>query len=314
MSTIAQPDAPTSTRSRVRRILTSLAVAVVVLVLLIYLGISALAANILTTPQRTFGAETPAAFHLTFSDVRFPARGGDVSIAGWFIPREASRKALVLVHGKDGNRSGEFGGKFVDFAAALHDRGFAVLMIDMRGHGQSGDAHFSFGLNERRDIEGAVDWLEQQGFQPGSIGVLGVSLGAASSIGAAADDPDIGALVADSSYAAVYPIIQHEWGTVSHLPDIFLPSTLLVGRLMLGADIAASRPVDEVGRIAPRPVLIIHGTGDQLIPEEHARQLKAAGPSAELWEVPGAEHAGSYDMDPRAYTERVATFFEQHLK
>jgi len=312
MSTVAR--SATSARPRIRRRLTRLALGLAALLLVAYLGIATLAANILTTPRRSFGARTPAALSLAYSDASFPARGGDVAIAGWFIPQPGSHRAVVLVHGKDSSRAAEFAGHFVDLAAALHARGFAVLMIDMRGHGRSGDAHFSFGLNERRDVEGAVDWLKGQGFGPGSIGVLGVSMGAAASIGAAADDADIGALAEDCSYAAIEPIIQKEWRGASGLPELFLPATLLMGRLLFGYDIAAARPVDEIGRIAPRPLLIIHGIADQLIPLAHAEQLRAAAPSAELWEVAGAAHAGAYLADPRAYVERVAGFFERSLK
>jgi uncharacterized protein len=312
MRSVVQSSA--SIRRPIRRRLARLAIALAIALLVVYLAISALAASILTTPQRSFGAETPAALNLAFSETSFPARGGDVTIAGWFIPQPAGRRAVVLVHGKDSSRTNEFAGHFIDFAAALHARGFAVLMIDMRGHGRSGDAHFSFGLNERRDVEGAVDWLKGQGFRAGSIGVMGVSMGAASSIGAAADDSDIGALVADCSYAAIYPIIQKEWRGASGLPEFFLPSTLLVGQLLYGYDIADASPVDEVGRIAPRPLLLIHGAADQLIPVAQAEQLKAAAPSAELWEVPGAGHAGAYLANPQAYVEKVAWFFERSLK
>lgn len=313
MGTVARPTARGAAR-RARRILARVAVVAAALTLAVYLGISALAAATLTRPQRSFGATMPAAFGLAFDEVRFPARGGDVEIAGWFIPSAASRKAVVLVHGKDGNRAGEFQGRFVDFAAALHERGLAVLMIDMRGHGRSGDARLSFGIDERRDVEGAVDWLERQGFRPGEVGVLGVSMGAAASIGAAAEDADIGALVADCSYAAIYPIIQREWRAASGLPDLFLPSTRLLVRLLVGADIGSARPVEEIGRIAPRPVLIIHGAADQYIPPDHARQLAAADPAAQLWEVPGAGHGGSYGANPGAYVDRVVGFFERSLK
>jgi alpha-beta hydrolase superfamily lysophospholipase len=88
--------------------------------------------------------------------VSFPARGNDVAISAWYIPHEGSRKALILVHGKDNNRVAEFDVHFVDFAASFHERGFTVLMIDLRGHGLSGEGHVSWGMNERRDIEGAV--------------------------------------------------------------------------------------------------------------------------------------------------------------
>ena len=93
-----------------------------------------------------------------------------MQLAAWYVPSDSSRRAVVLVHGKDGSRTADFNGGFMDLAAALHKRGLAVLMIDLRGHGQSDDAHFSFGINERRDIEGAVDWLMARQFPPGSMG------------------------------------------------------------------------------------------------------------------------------------------------
>lgn len=171
----------------------------------------------------------------------------------------------------------------------------------------------SFGLAERRDILGAVDWLMAQGFHAGSIGVLGVSMGAASAIGAAAEDPAIGALVADCSYAEIEPPMQRHWSAASGLPDIFLPSTLFMGQFVLGMDLTTARPVAEIDDIAPRPVLIIHGNADAFTPVEHGRALAAAAPEAEYWEVSGAGHARSYEVNPQQYVDRVAAFFMQHL-
>ena len=313
MTSTAQT-AAASLRSRTRRWLTRLALGLVVLALALYIGISVLAASILTVPRRAVSAAMPASLGLAFQDVQFPAQVDAVPISGWYIPRDSSRTSIVLVHGKDSNRSKEFGGRFPDLAAALHERGFAVLMIDLRGHGQSGDGRYSFGLNEQRDIAGAADWLRSQGFLPGSIGVLGVSMGAASSMFAAANDPDIGALIEDCGYADINPILAREWSTASGLPNVFLPSSLLAARLMYGYDISAARPVAEVGKIAPRPMLIIHGIADTLIPIAQAEQIKAANPSAELWEVAGAGHAGSYAANPQAYVDRVASFFAKSLQ
>lgn len=297
------------------KILKWLAIIVAILLVVGYLGVGAVAADVLTTPKRDFStAITPANFNLAYQDVRFPARSDKVDIAGWYLPREASQKVIVLVHGKDCSRTIEFGGHFVDLAVALQQSGFSVLMIDLRGHGQSGDAHFSFGLIERRDVEGATDWLVTKGFKPGSIGALGVSLGAASSIGATADDPDIGALVEDSGFAQICPILERQWGSASGLPDIFFSSTLLMIRAKFGYDLCASRPVDEIGRIAPRPVLIIHSTSDVLVPVTNAEQLRAAAPFAESWIVTGPEHARSFNADPAAYSKKVINFFQRSLK
>jgi fermentation-respiration switch protein FrsA (DUF1100 family) len=139
-------------------------------------------------------------------------------------------------------------------------------------------------------------------------------MGAASGIGATHDDADIGALVADCSYAEIYPLMQMHWGEASHLPDVFLPSTLLMGRILLGKDLTTANPVTEIGAIAPRPVLIIHGAADQFTPVAQGRELAAAAPAAQYWEVAGADHAESYLVNPQAYTTRVADFFDQALR
>lgn len=205
MTTAIQPQPRTRTSS----VLKWLAITIPPALALAYLAVGGVAANALTVPKRQFDAQnTPARLGLAFDDVRFPSRGDGVQIAGWYIPSSASRRALVLVHGRDASRTVEFAGAFVDLAAMLQKGGYNVLMIDLRGHGQSGDGRYSFGLNERRDVEGAVDWLLNKGFAPGSIGVLGVSLGAASAVGATADEPRIGALVTDSAFAEFCPVLQ----------------------------------------------------------------------------------------------------------
>lgn len=301
-------------RPRSRRLwLRTAALSALILALVAYLGISAIAATVLTTPRRSFTPEaSPAALGLPFRDVQFAARGDGVPIAGWFLPAQ-SKAAVIMVHGKDSSRTNEFGGQFVHLAGALQQHGLNVLMIDMRGHGQSGEAHFSFGPNERQDVLGAVDWLRGQGFQPGRIGVLGVSMGAAASMLAAADDPAIGALMEDCGYATIKPIIEHEWSSASGLPGIFLPSTILMSQVLYGIDLGAARPVDQIGRMAGRQVLIIHGTSDTLVPPENATELAAALPTAHVWLVAGAAHARSYNHDPEAYQQRVTTFFRNAL-
>jgi pimeloyl-ACP methyl ester carboxylesterase len=186
-------------------------------------------------------------------------------------------------------------------------------MIDLRGHGQSGRARFGFGRTERLDVRGAVDWLVARGFRPGRIGVLGISMGGATSIGAASEDDRIGALVADSSFAELASLVETHWTSETHLPALFLPVTKWLGKHWFGCDIDAARPVDEIGAIR-RPILLIHGDADPITPAQHARRLKrAAGSSAELWEPHSDRHAGVYFVNPRVYLDKVAEFFARHL-
>jgi dipeptidyl aminopeptidase/acylaminoacyl peptidase len=292
--------------------------AVLLLLLLAYLGAGALIAGELTLPKRQFYPQAAASLGLPYQDVRFPARGDGVEIAGWYVPSAGSTRAIIVVHGKDQSRATEFfdtfpTGRLTEMSAGLQAAGFAVLMIDLRGHGQSGDARYSFGLKERRDVMGAADWLRAQGFKSGSIGALGVSLGAAATVGAAAEDADIGAAVVDSGFAEWRPVMYANWASATGLPEAMIPSARLMSRLLFGYDVCDARPVTEIGRIAPRPVLLIHTVRDQLIAASHADQMKAALPSAELWMAGGLEHARNYNADPAAYLRKVSEFFDKGL-
>ena len=280
----------------------------------LYLLVGGLAADRLTRTRRLFDpANTPGRQGLPYEDVRFPARDGRAEIAAWFIPSPANSRVVILVHGIEASRTAAFVNRFPEVAAGLARAGLAVLMLDLRGHGLSSPSRFSFGLRERYDILGAVDWLRGRGFQPGKIGLLGVSLGAGSSIGAAAAEPAVGALVTDSSFADIGPIVEANWRKRSGLPQFFLGGARLMARVLCGEDIYAARPVDELPALAPRPVLLIHTELDQDVPLSHLQQLHAALPAAETWVVRAGQHAEIYNALPDEYLARVVGFFDRQL-
>jgi dipeptidyl aminopeptidase/acylaminoacyl peptidase len=309
----AQITPSTSQRKLRWRLIVKVIVGILVSLALVYIALSAYAGHTLTTPKRIFEPEKAAVFAIAPEEVKFPAADG-LEIAGWFIPAAAGDKALILIHGRNVSRTQNFDGEFAEFGAAMQRRGFAVLTIDLRGHGQSADARCTFGLTERRDVIGAFNWLKQRGYQADKIAILGVSLGAAAAIGAAADDPEIGVLVLDSGFAEIYPIMQLLWSSGSGLPGIFMPSTLLFGHWLTGYDLTSARPVKELERMAPRPILIIHSVLDPETPVEHAYQLRAAAPSSEYWETTAAKHAMNYNDNPQAYIDKVADFLNRSLK
>ena len=81
-----------------------------------------------------------------------------------------------------------------------------------------------------------------------------------------------------------------------------------------GARLADFRPVTAVARLAPRPLLLIHGDSDASVPVEHGHRLyAAAGDPKDLWVLPGVGHVGGYFADRAAYVERVIDFFDRSL-
>lgn len=159
---------------------------------------------------------------------------------------------------------------------------------------------------------GAVDWLIERGYAPGSIGVLGASMGGAVALRAAALESSIGAVVADSAFADFASMIAARFTRLSGLPRCFLPGALAIGRRFAGADLARVRPLDDAAVLRGRPVLIVHGDADPFIPVVHAQALAAAS-GASLWITRSGRHIGSYAAAPEAYAARVIGFFARHL-
>lgn len=299
------------------------------LLVVVYFGVGAVAASQLTKPLRRFDpADNPSAYGLDYEEVRYPARNDGLEIAAWYIPSEENEKVILLVHGKDDSRTYAFCNGFVAFAKELHDAGFSVMMIDLRGHGESADSRFYFGIRENSDVLGAVDWLEARGYQPGKIGVLGYSLGAASVIYAAAEEQAIGAIWIDSAYADVGAVLEDTWVSVSGLPQMMLYSTEAMVRLQYGYDIAASRPIERILEVAPRPIYAAHCQEDPFIKISQMEELLTVSQNVQTWVMANCDqhsqgldlvpeflnsHAIGYCLQPDEYTQRVIQFFSENL-
>lgn len=269
-----------------------------------YAGLAAFVAQRFTTARRKLPSALPA------RALRFPSRDGRATIAASWLPADDARAAVVFVHGKDACRGDELKGDSLALAARLNAAGLSVLMIDLRGHGHSSGARLTYGERERHDVLGAVDWLRAQGVL--RIGVLGASMGGACGLLAAADEPAIGALVADSAFADFGQMIERQFRRLSRLPACVLPGALAIGRALTGVALPRVCPLAAARRLTGRPCLLIHSAGDRFVPAADACRLAAAA-GAELWITDSPGHIGSYRALPEAYADRVTGFFVQHL-
>lgn len=157
----------------------------------------------------------------------------------------------------------------------------------------------------------------------------GTSYGAAIALLAAAEIPEIGAVIADSAYADVRDLIATEVARRTHVPGtiadwVMRPGIETAAWMLYGLDLAAVAPERAVSRIAPRPVLLIHGAQDPVIPPEHARRLKhrAVNAGAELWMLDGLGHTegaqfGACNLVPSpgrpAFLKRIVSFLDDAL-
>ncbi len=275
--------------------------AVVALVVLYAVGVAV--SVTVVPPTASPAGETPGAHGLDAEEVTVEADDG-VALSAWWVPSRTGA-AVVLLHG-----SGETRAATLPQAEVLAGRGYGVLMLDARGHGDSEGRGMDLGWYGDDDVVGAVDFLTgEESVDPGRIAVLGLSMGAEEAIGAAAADPRIRAVVAEGATGRTAPD-----------KDAWLPGGVS-GTLQRGLDRLTYAVVDLLTPASPPApladaVAAADGTPFLLItagtvPDEAvaADVLQDAAPErVQVWSVPGASHTHALAAEPGEWADRVTSF------
>ena len=253
----------------------------------------------------------PDQFGLPYENVYFKTED-KVQLKGWFIPSEAySNKTIILMHGWGMNRADILKNTYF-----LRDLGFNLLYFDFRALGESGGKTSSIGYLELKDVAAAVRFLKETRPQfCEKIGLYGLSMGGMVAICEAARNPEIACVVAEASYYSFRRVVSR-WAWVHHRVPYFplIPIILHYIHKYLGVNPERYSPKYNIPRISPRPVFIIHGRYDNLVPAAQAKLLfKKAGEPKEIWLVPGAKHNKCAEVGGFEYKQRLADFFRQHL-
>jgi fermentation-respiration switch protein FrsA (DUF1100 family) len=304
---------------------TSLAILIAVVVLAIIV-LSAVAwrwsTELIKSPEPD-PLTSPEEYGLPFTEVLFPSSDG-LGLHGWFLPAErvtdfsledydwatGSKGTIVLGHGRFGSKDADL--KYVPW---LREAQYNCFMFDFRGHGRSEGDYTSFGYHERKDLLGALDFLRSKNIS--QVGVLGFSLGGVVGITTAAECEEIVAVVADGAFVELRGALARgaaERGFPRRLIRLLGPFILWLAGKRVGADLEESDPIRSVGRIAPRPLLLIHGENDPYVSVDDAQRLyERAGEPKELWIARGAGHRRVDEAYPQEYRERVVAFFDKYL-
>ncbi len=256
----------------------------------------------------------PSEYRMEYEAVSFTSEDS-VALKGWLVKpaHPASQSpAIILCHGVGANKS-----DFTELAAFLAKRGYFVLQFDFRAHGESSGRRTSLGYHEQKDVLAALGFLKTRAeIDPKRIGVYGFSMGGAAAVLAAARSNGFQALVADSAFTSLKDQARTAITGFYHLPSFpFLHLTILGYELSFRTRVDAIAPVEAIAALAPTPVLIIAGEGDDLIPADNGRKLyAAANEPKELWIIYGAEHGGTLAAAGDEYEKRVGEFFDRYLK
>jgi fermentation-respiration switch protein FrsA (DUF1100 family) len=262
-----------------------------------------------TNVPRPMISATPGSRGLPYSSVTLTTRDG-VDLAGWYLPA-TNGAAVVLLHGAGSTRS-----QVLDEAAVLAANGFGVLMIDARGHGESGGRAMDFGWHGDADIAAATAFLAaQDDVDPRRIGVIGSSMGGEEAIGASGSNELIRAVVAEGATARIAD--DEAW-----LSDRFGVRGVVQEQLervqdwVTDALTDASPPMalgDAVARSGDTRYLLI-SAGDVADEGHAAAYLGAVAPArVDTWDVEGASHTDGLGTAPDEWERRVVEFLTKAL-
>jgi pimeloyl-ACP methyl ester carboxylesterase len=266
-------------------------------VIVIAIGTAWVISGDLVEPARSVMGRPP--LDLEASNITFASSSGAL-IHGWLSRGKPGQGVVLLLHGTRGDRR-----DMSSRAQFLHKLGYTVLLFDFQAHGDSRGQQVTFGERESRDVVASLQYIAHE-LPDEHIGVIGVSLGAASFV-LAAGRPAVNAVVLESMYPTIQQAVSERIGWLGPIlgPVVF---TQVQARLQIPDD--RLRVVDRMSKLGA-PVLIVNGARDHI---DAARQIfAAAAEPKEFWAVEGAGHVDLHAFAKGDYERRIGDFLGRYL-
>jgi pimeloyl-ACP methyl ester carboxylesterase len=269
-----------------------------VLLVAIPLGFS----QLLLGTQRQATSPPPAGYR----EIHVISEG--LRLRAWLNPCvPTARPAALIVHGL-----GDSLESWLEVAQVLRRRGHSVLLLDLRGHGGSAGRYTTLGGRERSDVRAALRYLDERHLSGAGFLLMGASMGAVAVLRAAADDPNVVAVVAEAPFDSYRESVAHHARLLYGLPRWvpWIPLSIAFAEWRAGFDADDVDAVAAASRVRA-PLLAICDGADERMPEPVVRRVYDAHPGPKrFWLCPGAGHVGA-SLHPD-YWKEVLGFLEEN--
>lgn len=248
--------------------------------------INTMIASMIFFPTREFSLE-PNRLGLAYEDVFCKTRD-NVQIHGWFLSPKAgsSNLCLLFFHGNADNISIR-----LPKAKEWVDRGISVFLVDYRGYGKSG-GEIKRGEDLYEDGKAAFDWVRQRGFHPSQIVLYGESLGGVPAIRLGSEEK-CKAVILEAPFTSTKELAKKHYGLTP--PDFMIKDFLFDNE-------------SEITKLKT-PLLVVHGTADEIVPFEMGKRLFDQAPSPkEFFEIRNARHNDISEVGGIQFYEKPLQF------
>ncbi len=227
-----------------------------------------------------------------------------LELEGWYVPSR-NGAAVIAFPGRTNPQP---------HARMLIKHGYGVLLFDRRGEGASDGDGNMFGWGGTRDIEAALDFLEDRpDVDPERIGGLGLSVGGELMLQAATEDTRLAAVVSEGAGTRTLSEELVDYDANSLIWGFHSLVAKHIGVALFSHESPPPSLIKILHRVGPRPALLIwapHTRNREAINQLYQQLI---GPSAELWSIDDAEHMKGLQADPVEYERRVMGFFDDAL-
>ena len=243
-------------------------------------------------------------------DVRITSFDG-LTLRGYYYEYAPGAPIELMLHGYRGSSERDMpGGVQRSFAC-----GRSALVVDQRCSGRSDGRTITFGIHERRDVLGWVDFLEKRFGPDVKIILTGISMGGATVLMAGGEELPrcVKGILADCPYSSAQEIMYKVIREMGLPPAPCYPFVKLGARLFGGFDLEETSPRKALEK-CKKPVIFFHGENDNFVPCDMSRSMHVdyTGPKA-LVTIPGAGHGLSYAVEPERYIRELLAFFGPEL-
>lgn len=243
--------------------------------------------------------DTPNNAGLSFEEVSFQSQDG-TQLTGWFIPAKGvsdpkqAKGTVIHFHGNAQNISAHW-----RFAQWLPEHGYNLFAFDYRGYGTSKGSPHVKGVFE--DSHAAINYVRQRpDVNPDKLAIFGQSLGGTNAIAAvgSGNQQGIRAVIIEATFSSYSAIASDKVSGAGYL---------------MNDDYSAQR---FIANISPIPLVLIHGTQDNVIGLKHSELLYTlAQEPKQLIVVAGGQHIQAFAPKfVKTYQAQLLTFLDSRLR